>query len=242
MSIVHRTPVSSTHTVVADLRDAGAVTAAVSNVQPSLVVHAAYARDEASIVAATQHVVDAAHGVGADVLYVSTDAVFCGDGIARDEDADPDPVWDYGRWKARAERIVSGGSQTAAIVRLPLIVSVEPDDPVVDRIRSTGARGEQTAWFQDETRQPALAAEMAEAVWGIASLEPAERAGPWHLPGPESLSRYEIARRVVTTLGLDADAIVAERTPPDAERPRHLKLRDGRARRRLGWSPSRILS
>lgn len=205
-------------------------------------VHAAYARDEASIVTATQHVVSAAHSVGADVLHVSTDAVFCGDGVPRDENADPDPVWHYGRWKAQAEQIVSGGSITAGIVRLPLIVSVKPDDHVVDRIRSNAAQGERTVWFHDEIRQPALAAELADAVWRITSLEPAERAGAWHLPGPESLSRYEIATRVVTTLGLDANVVVAAPTPPDVARPRHLNLRDSRAKCYLGWSPSRILS
>jgi dTDP-4-dehydrorhamnose reductase len=66
-------------------------------------------------------------------------------------------------------------------------------------------------------------------------------AGTWHLPGPERLSRSEIAHRVVAALGLPGDSIAAEPTPPGAERPRDLHLRDDRARREIGWSPTPIL-
>lgn len=54
-------------------------------------------------------------GVGAAVLHVSTDAVFSGDGTGRDEHAVPDPVHDYGRWKAQAEHLVTSGSPDAAV-------------------------------------------------------------------------------------------------------------------------------
>lgn len=123
------------------------------------------------------------------MLYVSTDAVFCGDGSPCHEDGAPDPVWDYGRWKARAERIVTDSSDKSAIVRLPLIVSVEPEDQVVSRIRVGAARNQPTAWFDDELRQPAATRELADALWRIALLTPSERERTWHLPGSESLSR-----------------------------------------------------
>jgi dTDP-4-dehydrorhamnose reductase len=205
------------------------------------VIHAAYAHDEASIVGATQNIVDAARRVGAIVLYVSTDAVFSGDGTPRCEDAAPDPVFDYGRWKAQAERIVTEGNDLSAIVRLPLIVSLNPEDHVVAHIRVDAARNERTTWFDDELRQPAAAPELADALWRIALLGPNDRAGTWHLPGPETLSRYEIAQRVVTVLGLDAGVIKAERTPPSAARPRHIDLEGSRARDYINWSPTKIL-
>src|SRR4051812_47712023 len=85
VALTHRRSVGAAATVAADLREAMAVTAAVAAVDPTLVVHAAYARDRASIVDATRHVVDAANAVGAQVLFVSTDAVFLGDGYPRDE-------------------------------------------------------------------------------------------------------------------------------------------------------------
>ncbi len=141
MSLTHRTRVSERFAVTADLRDQRAVLAAMGLALPSLVIHTAYAKDEASIVTATRNVVDAATVVGADVMHISTDVVFSGDGVPRDEDAHPDPVMEYGRWKAVAEEIVGGTSAGSTIVRLPLIVSLDPDDHVTARIRAGASSG-----------------------------------------------------------------------------------------------------
>lgn len=242
VAVVHHRPVAGLPSVVADLRDADAARAAVAAVRPSLVLHAAYDKDAASIVTATEHVAVAAAECGADVLLVSSDAVFPGDGVGRDESAAPAPTWDYGRWKARAEEVVTAGGRWATIVRLPLVVSVDPADHVVRQIREGVDRGEPTAWFTDELRQPAAGGELAQAIWSIAGLDRATRAGVWHLAGPETLSRYEIAARVVAALGLAPDAITPATSPAGTGRPRHLCLLDGRARDRIGWTPTPILS
>jgi dTDP-4-dehydrorhamnose reductase len=205
------------------------------------VIHAAYAHDRSSIVDATQNVIDAAQAVGAQLLYVSSDAVFSGDGLPRAENAPPDPVWDYGRWKSQAETIVLSRSPSAAIARLPLMVSLDPEDHVVERIRLSAARHEPTAWFDDEKRQPAFASEVADALWRIAMLDTPQRAGTWHLPGPERLSRYQIALRVVSVVKLDPTLVVPEPSPPAGGRPRDIWLRDARAMHVLGWSPSEVL-
>lgn len=240
--LTHRTPLVDVVGVVADLRDHPSASAVVATACPAVVIHAAYAHDEASIVDATQNVVDAALAVGAGMVHVSTDAVFSGDGLPRGEKARPDAVWDYGRFKARAEQAVTRGSAASAIVRLPLVVSLDPEDHVVALIRRGAANRQPTPWSDDEFRQPASAEELAGAVWKIASLDAAQRAGTWHLPGPESLSRYEIAQRVVSALRLRSDAITAGDTRRSAERPRDIHLRDDRARKTIGWAPSPILS
>lgn len=241
VGVVHRTPVPG-ESVVADLRDRAAVSAAVEGVRPDLVIHAAYAVDEVSIVDATRHVVEAAERAGAALLHVSTDAVFAGlDDTARTERDRPDPVSDYGRWKWQAERIVTDSADRSTIVRLPLLVSLDPDDHVVIRIREGAARGEPTTWFDDEFRQPAATQDVARALWRIVSLGPDERAGVWHLPGPETLSRHEIAQRVVAALGLPPDAIRAGNVPPSMTRPRCLALADDRARDRIAWAPTEVL-
>jgi dTDP-4-dehydrorhamnose reductase len=118
---------------------------------------------------------------------------------------------------------------------------LDPDDHVVREIRASAARGETTRWFTDETRQPALAREVAAAVWRIAGLTAAARAGTWHLAGCERLTRYEIARRVVDRLGLRPDAIEAGITPEGAVRPRDVFFTDARARAEDGWDPSPVL-
>jgi dTDP-4-dehydrorhamnose reductase len=242
VGLVHRRSAPNVPTVHADLLDEAALRTAVGRVRPSLIVHAAYARDHASIVNATQHVVQAASEVEAEVVFISSDAVFAGDGIGRDEDAVPAPTWEYGRWKAAAENSVMAEASRNSIVRLPLVVSVDPDDQAVQRIRAGAARAETTLWFSDEVRQPARAEDLARAIWRIASLDSDVRVGNWHLPGPESLSRHDIALRIVATLGLDPRVIGEERTPPDSDRPRHLHMLDRRARREIGWSPSRAFA
>lgn len=83
VGVVHRRVVADVPVVKADLRDADAVKAAVRQVQPSLVLHTAYAKDRASIIDASRHVVEAAAEVDADIVLVSTDAVFSGDGTPR---------------------------------------------------------------------------------------------------------------------------------------------------------------
>ena len=174
-------------------------------------------------------------------MVISTDAVFCGDGIARDEASEPDPVWDYGRWKAEAERIALQRSDTAAIVRLPLLVSFDPDDHVVREIRTSATQGEATQWFTDESRQPALAHEVAAAVWKIANLNAGARRGTWHLAGSERLTRYEIALRVVDQLGVGRDMVEAVTTPNGTVRPRDIVFTDARARAKVDWCPSPVL-
>ena len=150
----HRTRLRDSPEVIADLRDPDAVVAAVHQVRPSLVIHAAYARDRVATVDATQNVVDAAREVGVDVLYVSSDAVFSGDGSPRHEDAPPDPVWDCGRWKAQAERIVSCASATSVIVRLLLSARA---DASVDFPVPGDARHDHSANIRHPNRMPGAA-------------------------------------------------------------------------------------
>lgn len=239
--LVHRSPVAGP-TVAADLRDPVATRAAVAEAAPDLVLHAAYAVDEASIATATANVASAAAAIGAEVVLVSTDVVFDGDGIRRDEDDAPDPVSDYGRWKAASEATVAASSTTACWVRLPLVVSTDPDDGAVARIRSAAAEGEATTWFDDELRQPAMADELAAALWRIVALPARERAGAWHLMGSERLTRLEIGRLVAEAIGVDVDLLRGEPTPPGLARPRDLHLGDARARSEIGWSPRPIFT
>jgi dTDP-4-dehydrorhamnose reductase len=241
IALTHRQSTPGIPAVHADLRDARSTMTAVKRAAPSLVIHAAYARDRAAIVDATEHVAAAACEVGADIVVISTDAVFSGDGIERDEASEPDPVWDYGRWKAEAERVALQRSSTAVIIRLPLLVSFDPDDHVAREIRTSAARGETSRWFTDETRQPALAHEIAAAVWRIADLATGARSGTWHLAGLERLTRYEIALRVVDQLGIGREVVEAVTTPKDAVRPRDIVLTDARARAEVDWRPSPVL-
>ncbi len=238
-SVAHRTEIDDPSTVRADLRDPASVDHAIRRAQPDLVIHAAYAKDRASIVDATDHLAQAATQHGATIVHVSTDAVFSGDGRARAEDSDPDPSQDYGRWKAEAERIVAARSAgSAAIVRISLVASIDPPDHVLRGIVDATADG--PVWFDDEFRQPAMGRDVAIGIWRVAMVDPLRRGGVWHLPGPDRLSRHEIARRLCTAAGIDAARAIRGSTPPDSRRPRDLVLSSGRAMREIDWGPPAI--
>ncbi len=241
ISWTHRSPVEGS-SLNADLRDKAAVDAGLAATRPSVVIHAAMALDVESIVDATANVVHAASAIGADVVYISTDAVFSGDGRPSGENAQPDPVWDYGRWKATAEDIIVRGSRWWTLVRLPLVVSLDPEDRGVERIREGAVRQEPTRWYSDEIRQPAMAHDIAQALWRITMLGSEQRFGIWQLPGPEHLSRYDIAHRIVRALELDPGCIMAVPTPLNAGRPRHINMVGDRAQDHIGWEPSLILA
>jgi dTDP-4-dehydrorhamnose reductase len=242
VSLIHRSPVPGSAVVSADLCDAPAVVAAFERVGPSMVIHAAWKLDEPSIVDATRNVVDAASAVGADVVHLSTDVVFSGDGRRADERSQPDPVSDHGRWKAHAEVIVERAPARSCVVRLPLVVSLDPEDRSTERIREGAIEARTTRWFHDEFRRPAMAADIVDGLWRIASLPPGRRAGVWHLGGSELLSRYEIALRVADALELDRGSVDAEPTPPDLVRPRHIDMRSERASADIGWTAAPILT
>lgn len=240
VGVTHRRSITRAASVQADLRDADSTRSAFAAARPALVVHAAYAKDRQSIVEATDNVVRGADSVGAPVMFISTDAVFAGHGTIRDEQSTPDPISDYGRWKALAEQIVVGESERNSVIRLPLLVSVDPDDPAVDKIRTSAAASLTTQWYSDEMRRPALTSEIAEALWRITDLSDSERAGFWHLSGARQMSRFELASWVVETLDLPRSSIESALQPGDAPRPRNLNLSAQRAESVVAWYPNEL--
>lgn len=223
-----------------DLRDPQEARRLVEHTGPDLVVHGAYERDfHQGIVDATANVADVARGAGAELVMISTDTVFAGDGSPRSETDEPDPVWDYGRWKAVAERIARRRDPTAAIVRLPLLVSLDPRDRMVERVAGAARQNGTIGWFTGEKRQPANASDIAQALWRIVELPADQRAGAWHLPGAEILTRRELGRRIARVLGVDDPGTEIHAS---GSRPHHLVLTDDRARTQVRWRPEPVLT
>lgn len=208
-----------------DLADAGAVRDLVRDVRPDVVVHAAYAGNERDIVAATGAVAAAAVEAGAAIVHVSTDAVFGGEDGPYQEDDPPDPCHAYGRWKAAAEAIVRDLLPDAAIVRTSLLCATTPLDPrsawVADALRD----GVPVTLYVDELRQPIAVDDLAAMLWDVVRLDRRERAGPWHLVGPEALSRYALGLLVARYAGVDPLGITAAASPRDAAEPRPRDVR-----------------
>jgi dTDP-4-dehydrorhamnose reductase len=183
-------------------------------VRPDLVVHTAYSQQRADIVDASHHVATACAHHHAQLVHLSTDVVFAGDAPPYAEGDPMEPVTDYGRWKAEAERLVTAALPEVCITRTSLVVSLDPPDAGTRWLLGSLDAGERPVLFRDEHRTPIRATDLATTLWALADLDPVARRGVWHLPGPERLSRLELGRRVLRAVGR-SDAEVVEGSVAD---------------------------
>jgi dTDP-4-dehydrorhamnose reductase len=238
-------PVEGAAAHVAELSDAEAVEALWRQVRPELVIHTAYSQSEGErdVWRATESVVRACRAVDAALVYLSTDALLDGESGPYAEAAEPAPVHEYGRWKAKAELHVRESMPGAAVIRTSLIVRAEPPDRgsawVVDSLH----RGDPVRLFTDELRCPIAVEDLAAQLWEIAVLSPEWRAGVWHLAGPEAVSRYALGVLLALRHGVDPRGItpIPSAAAP-APRPRDLRLLTSRADGALTTSARPITS
>ncbi len=202
-------------------------------------MHTAYSMTgRASIIDATANVAAGCRSTGAALVHLSTDAVFAGDDPPYVETDPPRPITDYGRWKAAAEAIASELVPDVCITRTSLVVSLDPPDPATAWLLAAVRAGERPTLFSDEWRTPVRAADLAAALWALLALDRADRAGVWHLPGPEVLSRRQIGARVLAALGLGRpDDLTRTGSIADHPSPRCADLTLGSDRPRPGPAP-----
>ncbi len=229
----HRTP----GPVPLDVRDPAAVTALVAEVRPACLIHTAYVQDGpdawATNVEGSAHVATAAAATGARLIHVSTDLVFAGTaGRPYREDDPAEPVIEYGRSKAAAERAVLAAHPAATVVRTSLIYGGEALSGHERRILDVVDGRADLAFFTDELRCPVRVGDLAQALLALAQT-PAP--GPLHVAGADGVSRYEFACLVAAANGRPSDHL---RTTTSAEvaphRPRDCRLDSSRAARLLG--------
>jgi dTDP-4-dehydrorhamnose reductase len=194
-------PAADAEWVRLDVRDADAVGAAVDGVDA--VVHTAYRQyGDAIDVNARGSEVVAEAARGRRLVHLSSDVVFRGDrGRYREED-EPDPVNEYGRSKAEAERRVAAAHPTATVVRTSLMYGAAEPGPQ-ERLAARHRR-----FFVDELRSPVHVGDLAAAILELLALDVP---GPLHLGGADDVSRFEFA----VLLGADASQLQPAETTPD---------------------------
>lgn len=218
-----------------DLADVEATARAVGAYEPLVVVHTAYGADdlERDVVAASENVAMACARIGAALVHLSSDVVFSGDDPPYGEWDEPSPVSAYGRAKAEAESRVVAAVPDAAIVRTSLVLDPDLPDPrtawIVDQLRNGVVE-----LYLGEVRQPILLDDLTGALWSLLGMPRPDRAGPWHVVGPEPVSRLQLGRLVAERFGLDQANILPVPTPTLERRPRDLRLRTDRLSA-TGW-------
>lgn len=238
----HRRPVRHAESFPVDLADAGAVDALVARLRPDLVVHTAYRKRDGQrdIVAATRNVAASAGRHGAGLLHISSDVVFDGEHAPYAEAAPPAPVDQYGRWKAEAERWVRDAVPDAAIVRTSLIISSDPLDPTSTWLAGRLRGDDEPGLYADELRCPVHVDDLVGQLWELIGLARDRRAGPWHLVGPEAVSRHTLGVLLAARLGLPPPARASLNREHPGPRPRDLRLLTARADTALRARPRPI--
>lgn len=219
-----------------DVRDAAKVATLVEAVAPACVVHTAYLQDGpdawAVNVDGSANVAAAAAARGARLIHLSTDLVFDGRAGPYTEDDPVNPLLEYGRSKAAAERAVAERHPAATTVRTSLIYGGAGLSGHERRILDVVDGRADLAFFTDELRCPVHVSDLAGAVLALAGLA---HAGPLHLAGADGVSRYELACLVAAANGRETAHL---RTTTSAgmtpERPRDCRLHCSRAAALLG--------
>ena len=195
----------------ADLLEPGAVGSLLEAVRPAAVVHCAAAAD----LEFCERYPDLARRINAEVpeqmasecslrnirlLYISTDAVFDGQKVGSYSESDtPRPGGVYATTKYAGEQAVLRANPYAVVARVNFY------GWSLSRKRSLGeffvnnlSRGVAVKGFTDVTFCPTFVSDLGEAL--IKLLE-SELRGPYHVVGPEAMTKYEfgleIARKFV---------------------------------------------
>ena len=229
--------IAATHAQL-DITDEHAVRSAISSAKPDVVIHAAawtavdacegdVARAMLVNGTASQYVANAAHAIGARVVYISTDYVFDGSkSTPYNEDDVPNPQSVYGSSKLAGERAM--GEQDA-IVRISWVCGFHGAN-MVKTILKLGAMMPELKFVDDQIGNPTFADDAAKAIVQIAANG---RTGIWHVTNQGAVSWYEFARDVLLAAGMDAEKVkpisTSDLQPPrPAKRPANSVLHNGR--------------
>jgi dTDP-4-dehydrorhamnose reductase len=202
-----------------DITDPLAVSSAVRNIQPDLIVNAAAytnvdgAESEPDLAFAVNgdapgFIGAAAKALGVPVVHYSTDYVF--DGSSREpygEDESTSPIGVYGASKLQGEQRLAESGAASLIIRTQWLFGIAgPSFPQTMWKRATG--GETTRVVDDQTGRPTYTVDLARATWG--SLGQPEAAwGSLGRPGAEivhmansgTATWYDLAKRVFEAAG-----------------------------------------
>ena len=237
-----RASIASGHEVVAtshqtlDITDESAVELAIRTARPEVVIHAAAWTavdacesdpEKALLVngTATKYVANAAHAVGAHVVYISTDYVFDGNkNSPYEEDDAPNPQSVYGASKLAGERALGA---TDAIVRIAWVCGFYGANMVKTILRL--AEQPQLKFVDDQIGNPTFADDAAAMIVRLAAEK---RSGTWHVTNQGDVSWYEFAREVLIAGGFDPDKVAPIKThelqpPLPAKRPHNSVLNNG---------------
>jgi len=246
-----------------DISDRESVLKRVETIKPEVIVHAggmtkptACEREPAVAyrvnVEGTAHLVEAARGLGARFIFLSSDLVFDGSAERYDENSPTSPLSVYGQNKVEGEELVRTGSDDFAIVRTTVMYgwSSRYTESMAEWILHGLQEGQGLNMYYNQYRQFIFINDLVAVIFELIELEsPSTGSGQGplneiiHVAGPGLLSRCKFAQRLAQTFGLseaNIGSISFESTPQAAFTPKRLSLDTSKAARILRTSISGV--
>jgi dTDP-4-dehydrorhamnose reductase len=155
-----------------------------------------------------EHVANACARTNARLLFTSSAAVFDGKKHGYSEDDGVSPLSVYGETKARAESVVQSISPSAVVIRVALVLGFahrRGTNALLDRLVTKWRAGEVVSFPQREQRNSIDAASLAKIMVNI--LANRDISGTYHVGASDSLSRYELGRRLAMRAGFSTDLV-----------------------------------
>lgn len=182
-----------------------------------------------------QNVALASASMGVDLIHISTDQLFAGNNSFSGEDAQPQPINEYGRSKLLAEEWVQQACPQAIIVRTNLFgwghaKRQSFSDWIIYALRE----GRQLTLFDDVYFTPILADVLALTAHELAARGVS---GIFNLVGDERISKYEFALQLAKHFALPSELIRRDQVAHAnlrAQRPKDMSLDNTKARNMLG--------
>lgn len=199
-----------------DLVNLGDIPARVAALSPDLVIHCAALADidkaeqhpalaEKLNAQAPEALADAARKIGAQLIHISTDAVFDGTRGDYRETDEPNPISVYARTKLAGERAVLAAYPQAAAARVNFYGWSPTGQRSLAEFFYTHLRSEHTVnGFTDVFFSPLYVGHLAEILLKMAEqrLE-----GLYHVFCPQATSKYAFGVSVARLFGLDESLI-----------------------------------
>jgi len=200
----------------ADLLDAGAVHRAVAEAEPEVIVHCAALADHRRCeedeelamrvnAQASGELAGAACEVGADFVYVSTDAVFSGERGWYGEDEQVSPANAYGRSKAAGEQAVLAAHPAAVIARTNFFGwSPSGQRSILEFFVRELSAGHRVPGFVNYTVTSLF---IEDVVSSIETIVASGERGVFHVVARDALAKVDFGRLVAREFGFEESLI-----------------------------------
>lgn len=187
----------------------------------------------------TKNVAEACKRIGAKLVYMSTDYIFDGRKLKYTEKDKPNPLNYYSRTKLIAERVIDALGVNHIIARSSVLYGIGGQGKMnfVLWLISKLKNGEKVNIVTDQHNNPTYVDKLVETIF---TLYEKDAYGTFHVTGTTCLSRFDFAKIIANTFGLNSKLINPITTPElhqVAKRPERVNMITDKVKRISGHNP-----